>query len=217
MYTVDVNAVILDFDGTIADSFDQVLAFLLKQVGRTLADVSAEEHQRLKGLSMKNLALQVGIPLWRLPFVYFKGRATLAKRMHQTPLFSGIEEVLRTLQAENYQLYIMSSNSRRNINRFLAEHGLGGYFIRVYGSAGWFGKGPALKKALKQNKLEASKTVYVGDEVRDIIGAQIAGMPSVAVNWGFSSEAQLLSRNPTIIVRTPAELQKALVDWGKTN
>ena len=212
-----MNAVIIDFDGTIADSFDQILEFLLQQARRKPDELTPEERNRLKGLPMKDLALQVGIPVWRLPFVYFKGRATLGKRMHATPIFPGMDEVLAGLDAEQYQLFIMSSNSKRNINRFLAEHGLGGYFTRVYGSAGWFGKGPALSKALKQNGLEPAKTVYVGDEVRDVIGAQLAGMPSVAVNWGFSSEEALLKYSPTILVRSPAELQKALIDWGRTS
>lgn len=216
LYTVVVNAVIIDFDGTIADSFEEVLGFLLGQTGRQLSDIPPEQRLQLKGLSMKDLALRVGIPAWRLPAVYFKGKAQLTKRMHKTPLFPGMDQVLATLKAENYQLYIMSSNSRRNINRFLSEHGLGGYFTRIYGNAGWFGKGPALRKALRQNKLVPAKTVYVGDEVRDVIGAQIAGMPSVAVNWGFSSETDLLKHSPTIVVRTPAELQKALIDWGRT-
>ena len=212
-----MNAVIIDFDGTIADSFDQILEFLLQQARRKPDELTPEERNRLKGLPMKDLALQVGIPVWRLPFVYFKGRATLGKRMHATPIFPGMDEVLAGLHAEQYQLFIMSSNSKRNINRFLAEHGLGGYFTRVYGSAGWFGKGPALSKALKQNGLEPAKTVYVGDEVRDVIGAQLAGMPSVAVNWGFSSEEALLKYSPTILVRSPAELHKALIDWGRTS
>lgn len=211
-----MNAVIIDFDGTIADSFEQVLGFLLHQTGRQLSDLTALEREQLKYLSMKDLALKVGIPVWRLPFVYFRGKSHLTRHMHKTPIFAGMEEVLAALHAEHYQMFIMSSNSRRNINRFLAEHGLGGYFKRVYGNAGWLGKGPALRKALKQNKLDPSKTVYVGDEVRDVIGAQIAGMPSVAVNWGFSSDADLLKYNPTIVVRTPAELQKALIDWGRT-
>ena len=210
-----MNAIIIDFDGTIADSFDEVLAFLLKEVKRSPADLTAIERQALKGLSMKDLALKVGVPFWRLPLVYFKGKASLTKRMHNTPVFAGMQDVLSALRSEDYKLFIMSSNSKRNINRFLVEHGLSGYFIKVYANAGWIGKGPALRKAVKQNKLNSTDTVYVGDEVRDIIGAQLAGMPSIAVNWGFSSEEQLLKYNPTVLVRTPAELQKTLIDWGK--
>lgn len=209
-----MNTIIFDFDGTIADSFDQVLAFLLHEAGRNPADMTVEQRAALKGLSMKDLARKVGIPQWRLPFVYFKGKAALTSQMRKLSTFNGMDEVLQTVHNEQYRLFIISSNSRRNIDRFLTEHGLSGYFVRVYANAGWFGKGRVLRMALKQNKLDAATTVYVGDEVRDIVGAHAANMPSIAVNWGFSSEAQLLEHSPTVLVRTPAELQKALIDWG---
>lgn len=170
----------------------------------------------MRGLSMKDLALKVGIPKWRLPLIYFQGKASLTKHMHHMPVFNGMETVISDLHGENYQLYIMSSNSRRNIGRFLAQHGLSSYFKRVYGNAGWFNKAVKLKKAMQQNGLEPHKTVYVGDEVRDLVAAHAAGMPVIAVSWGFGNEKQLLAHNPTILVRTPAELAKALVDWGRS-
>lgn len=208
---------IVDFDGTIADSFDEVLAFLLQQAGRQPESVTASERQQLRGLSMRDLALTVGVPGWKLPQIYYRGRARLHRRMHNVQVFRGMNEVLATLQAENYQIFIMSSNSRRNIVRFLVQHGLSGYFKGVYGGAGWFGKGKALKRVLRQNHLQAAKTVYIGDEVRDLVGAHQAGMPAVAVTWGFGSETELLKHNPTILARQPAELQKLLVAWGKTS
>lgn len=217
MYTVGVNAVIFDFDGTLADSFDEVLAFFSTQGGRDPKTLTADEHQRLRGLSMRDLALASGIPSWRLPFVYFRSRAKLSKRMNLIQPFDGMNDVLAGLHAENYQMYMISSNSTRNINRFLVHHGMSGYFKKVYGSVGWFGKGNILKKAVARHNLKAETTVYVGDEVRDLVGAKIAGMPSVAVSWGFGSEEQLLRYTPTILVRTPAELKKALIEWGKIN
>lgn len=210
-----MNAVIIDFDGTIADSFEEVLEFLCHEIGRDPKSISAAERSALRGLSMRDLALKVGTPGWRLPLLYFRGKAKLGKRMDMVAPFAGMPETLARLHAEKYQLFIISSNSPRNINRFLVHHGLSGYFTRVYGNAGWFGKGSVLKKTLVKHSLNADTTVYVGDEVRDLIGAKIAGMPSVAVAWGFGSEAQLLTYSPTILVRKPAELQKALIEWGK--
>lgn len=210
-----MNAVIIDFDGTIADSFELVLEFLLTQGKRTLESVTPDERQRLKGLSMLDLALAVGVPRWKLPLTYFRGKSRLTKHMHKTLPFPGMEAVLSALYEEKYQVYILSSNSRRNISRFLTEHGLGGYFVGVYGNAGWFGKARALKKLLREHDLAPSATIYVGDEVRDIAAAKLAGMPSVAVAWGFGSEEQLLACSPTILVRKPAELQKSLVEWGR--
>lgn len=208
-----MNAIIFDFDGTIADSYDQVLQFLVKKSGRVLSE---EQKEQMRGLSMKELAQAAGTPTWRLPLIFLQGRSALKKHMHQTPIFDGMPAVIANLHQENYQLFIMSSNSRHNISRFLTEHGLGGYFHRIYGNAGWFSKAASLKKVMQQNGLEPEKTVYVGDEVRDVVAAHGAGMPCIAVNWGFASEAQLLQHSPTVLARTSVELEKALIDWGKS-
>lgn len=212
-----MNAIIFDFDGTIADSFDQITSFLLSTTGRKAGSLSPADRQSLRGLPMKQLALRIGVPAWRLPLVYFRGKWALTEHMYKTPVFPGVNEVLAALHADNYQLYIVSSNSKRNIERFLAQHGLSGYFTRIYGNVGYMGKAGALKRALNQNQLLAKNTVYVGDEVRDVVAANAVGMAAAAVNWGFGSEAELLKHSPTIIARTPAELQKSLLDWGRIN
>ena len=212
-----MNAVIFDFDGTIADSFDQVLEFLCKECGRDITTIGAAERAELRGLSMRQLAVKVGVPGWRLPLAFLRGKSKLTKQMHTMEPFAGIEEVLAGLHAENYKLYIISSNSRRNMTRFLSEHGLGGYFIKIYPNAGWLGKSGILKRAMANHGLRPETTIYVGDEARDLIAAKVAGMPSVAVSWGFGSEEQLLKYSPTILVRKPSELLKALTDWGRTS
>ncbi len=212
-----MNAIIFDFDGTIADSFDQVLLFLLHEAGRKPIDVTPDEMVRYKGLAMRDLATQIGVPKWRLPFTYFRGKSVMSHNIGKLTAFAGVPEVIQTLHSEHYQLFIVSSNSKRNITAFLTQHGLSGYFDKIYGNAGWFGKGKVLKRVIRHNHLKAAKSVYVGDEVRDMVGAHDAHMPSIAVNWGFGSEEQLLLANPTILVRSTAELQKVLVDWGSAS
>lgn len=210
-----MQAVIFDFDGTLANSFNEVAGFLAGQAGRQLSDFSAAQLKDMHGLSMKDLAFHLGVPAWKLPLVYFRGRRSMHKRMTGVTLFPGIVEVLEALHKDNYQLLILSSNSARNIKKFLSQHGLSGYFNGVYGSAGWFGKGAALKAVVKKRRLSPTSTVYVGDEVRDVYGAHRAGMPIIAVDWGFASSQALLDRSPTLLVHTPAQLQKALLDWGR--
>ena len=201
---------IFDFDGTIADSFDHVLEFLLAQAGRNAVGLTDIEHQHLRSLSMRELATHVGIPLWNLPLVFLRGKARMANRMARTPLFSGMRQLVIDLYTKDQKLYIVSSNSRRNVMRFLKSQNLDKYFIRVYGNAGWFGKGIILRRIVKRNRLNADKTVYIGDEVRDIVGAKLAGLRVIAVSWGFGHEKQLQEYGPTVLVRTIDELQKAL-------
>lgn len=210
-----MRAIIFDFDGTLANSFDYVLEFLLNKAKKP-NNFTVEERAHLRELSIKNLAVAVGVPRWRLPLTYFEGKNALTRHMRHIPPFPGMPGVLETLHQAGYPMYIISSNSRRNISHFLTEHGLGGYFKRVYGNTGWFGKAPILRRTLRRNKLDSETTVYVGDEARDVLGAKLVGLPCIAVGWGFSSNEQLLRHAPMVLVHKPAELQKVLIEWGKT-
>ena len=205
------KTVIIDFDGTLADSFPEVLAFLESQTGKP---VNYKKRRNLRGLSMKDLALAVGVPRRRLPLVFFRGRAQLHHAMELVPLFDGMREVLDSLRAvEGVELYIVSSNSHRNIIRFIHKHNLRGYFKRVYGNAGWFGKGRSLNHLVRRNRWQPAQTLYIGDEVRDIVGAHNAGIQSIAVTWGFGSPEELNVHGALALVSSPAELQRELSAW----
>jgi phosphoglycolate phosphatase len=46
----------------------------------------------------------------------------------------------------------------------------------------------------------------VGDTVGDIVEARQAGVPSVAVTWGWHSEERLLAASPDVVAHDPQEL-----------
>jgi phosphoglycolate phosphatase len=50
----------------------------------------------------------------------------------------------------------------------------------------------------------------VGDRKHDIIGAQKNGIASIAVKYGYATEAELAAANPTYTVATVAELSELL-------
>lgn len=56
----------------------------------------------------------------------------------------------------------------------------------------------------------ADEAVYVGDGPQDILAARAAGMPVVAVAYGFYDQALLVSHQPDALARNPAELASAL-------
>jgi len=76
----------------------------------------------------------------------------------------------------------------------------------VVGYPRLFGKGKALKRILRAEKLERADVLYVGDEVRDIEAAQRAGVKCAAVTWGFHAADLLRTANPDFVLETPGEL-----------
>lgn len=210
-----MNAIIFDFDGTIADSIPVVIEIAHKITHRP-EFVDPNEVARLRSLGMLEVAKSLKLPRWQWPLFLVRGRRQMARRLHELQPFPGMPEALAALRAEGYQLFIMSSNSQHNVENFLVQHGLGGYFNRVYGGIGMLGKARALKKIVRHEHLQTEKTIYVGDEPRDIDASKAAGMACVAVGWGLNSPEMLSQHAPMVVVRQVSELQRVLQEWGRT-
>jgi len=202
-------SIIFDFDGTIADSFAITVQVFYKLTGHSHR-LSDKELVRLRGLSMLQAVEELRIRPWKIPFLMMRGRLTLARRMRHVEVQPGVAGVIRELHQAGHQLFIVSSNSQRNIQLFLHKHHMANEFTAVYGSVGLFNKANALKKVLKRNNLDPAKTFYVSDEVRDVTAAQEAGMPVVAVGWGFNTPEILARHNPAHLVENADQLLSLL-------
>ncbi len=200
--------IIFDFDGTIADSFDYVANFLAREAGVAPLDKSARTD--LKGRSMIGMSRQLGFKWWQMPRLFFKGRSQMRKTIKQLKTFNGMPELIRKLHAEGHELFVLSNNSVRNVRLFLHRHKMYKHFLQIYGGVGVFGKGPALRKLLEDQKLEIEHAVYVGDELRDVEAAQSIGLRAIAVSWGFADRQNLKDAKPTGLADTPGELMRIL-------
>lgn len=207
-YTGGVAAIIFDFDGTIADSFDYIAGFLAEEAGQTrLPD---QQKKTLRGQPMVAMARQLGHPWWRLFGLFLKGRRQMAASINDVQPFAGVPDVIRKLHAEGHELFVVSSNTVKNIHQFLHHYQLHEYFLEIYGGVGLFGKAPALRRLLKDQKLEKADAVYIGDEIRDVKAAQAIKLRIVAVGWGFARPDDLKALRPTALATDPAGLLKIL-------
>lgn len=196
---------IFDFDGTIVDSFDYVLGFLSREAGRKKP--AGKEAEEFRNKSMKDMALQLGIPFWRLPFLFFKGRRVMRSHMDNLRPFVGMTELIETLSGSGHTLFIVSSNSGRNIRRFLIKKSLSQHFYAVKGGAGLFGKDNIMRQLIRRYKITGD-IFYVGDETTDIRAAKAAGVKSIAVTWGFAGHDELAAKEPDYLAMTPDDILK---------
>jgi phosphoglycolate phosphatase len=100
-------AIIFDLDGTIADSFDYIVDFLVDEA--ELAPFEPEIKQQLRGRSMVAIARQLGYSWWRLPGLFINGRRKMHDAMKSVKPFDGMPEVIRKLHAEGHELFVVSS------------------------------------------------------------------------------------------------------------
>lgn len=198
-----MKAIILDFDGTIADSFDIFLEALAATLRRP--PLPAEQVAMLRNIPTKEIIKHLKVKPWQLVAMITQGRREITARMDRVRAFEGMPEVIQEL-ALHHSLYILSTNSGPNIAGFLKKYRLTSAITRVYGNVGLMGKVSGLKKLIKQERLDPAECVYVGDETRDIEAARKVGISCVAVAWGYNHPAALRSYDPDGLAQTPQAL-----------
>lgn len=200
-------AIIFDFDGTIADSFDYIAGFLADEAGQPL---TVDQVEALRGQSMTSIGRQFGHSWTKLIRLFFKGRRRMHLVIDKVKPFADMPDVINKLHAEGHELFIVTSNTVDNVHKFLHHYDLHEYFLEVYGGAGLLGKPRYLKRLLKDQNLEREDAWYIGDETRDVKAAHKARIRMIAVTWGFARPSELEALRPTAIAQKPEEIIKIL-------
>jgi phosphoglycolate phosphatase len=197
--------VILDFDGTLADSlpwFVDVLGPVAQRHG--LRRVPPEEIPALRALGSREVLRRLGLPMWKLPRLAREMRALKEQAAGNIPLFPGIAEALTGLAAAGVRLAIVSSDGEASIRRGL---GPAAALIGHYGcGAGLFGKAPLLRRAVMAAGVTRAEAIYIGDETRDAEAAAKAGVAFGAVAWGYAMPEILRATRPAEWFGRPPEL-----------
>jgi phosphoglycolate phosphatase len=196
---------ILDFDGTLADSFPWFLTALEDAARRFgFRCPSREEAEALRAQGSHAILAALGVPLWRLPAIAGHMRR-LAAEAPPPPLFPGIPEALESLSAAGLRLAIASSNTEGQIRRTLGP-ALAGQVAHFACDATLFGKAARFRRILKASATPRAVVMGIGDELRDIEAAREAGIAAGAVAWGYADAAALRAGGPDAFFDKPAAL-----------
>lgn len=205
-----MKAVIFDFDGTIADSLPGIVN-LYESVRKKGHKHTSADIEKMRNLSMYQIALAMKIPKWKIVILAIWGRRLFKNHMRTIRVYPGMAELIAQLKAKNIQLFVVSANNKTNVTKYLTRHNLIDYFDEVYGGASFFGKSKTMRRAVIEHGLAKADVWCVGDERVDIYSARKAGLKIVSVSWGYSSRDGLQALNPDAIVDTMPELKKILL------
>ncbi|WP_422058545.1 HAD-IA family hydrolase [Sphingomonas sp.] len=107
---------------------------------------------------------------------------------HGTVPFAGLSEALDDLEARGVKLAIVTNKFERFATRLVREVGIDHRFACVIGGD-TMGRGNAKPSAAPIHEMIArcggGRAVFVGDSTYDITAAKNAGIPSIAVSFGF--------------------------------
>ena len=201
---------IFDSDGTLADTLPWM---------RTVFNELAEEHgfrrvephdyERFRDLHGTALLRELGLPLWKLPRVVSSMRRRMSEHTGTLSLFAGTSEVLQRLAARGFQLAVVSSNSRENVERVLGVNNavLIAHFACCVSV---LGKAARLLQVIRRSAVRRPEAIYIGDEIRDAEAAGKAGIAFGAVTWGHHRQEILCSQNPAEMFTTVQEIADKL-------
>ena len=203
--------IIFDFDGTLADSFPFFLGAIDATTQRFgLRRIDPSELESLRACSAREMIARCGLPIWKLPLVVRYMRGLMTEHAGEIGLFHGVEDVLRQLVERGAVLSIVSSNSEMNVRRILGP--ANAELITLFScGASVFGKARRFREVLKITGFAREEAICIGDEIRDIEAARIAGIPFGAVSWGCTNAPALAKHLPEALFATPAEIL-ALID-----
>ncbi|MEB3211693.1 MAG: HAD-IA family hydrolase [Leptolyngbyaceae bacterium] len=202
-----MKVIIFDFDGTLADTLEPLLAItnrLAAEFGYPQLDLEAVH--KLQRLSTREIIRESRVPVFKIPFLLRRLKADLHNEIHRVNVFPGIPQALSTLHESGYQLGIVTSNSTDNVNVFLKVHQLDSLFDFVHAGTTIFGKHRIIQRILKQRAIDVSKVLYVGDETRDIESAGKLPIQIASVTWGFNTRQVLEQHNPDYLIDHPQDL-----------
>lgn len=213
----DCKAVLFDFDGTLADSSEGIFKSLIYAF--QCDGKPAPDNATLRKFigppiydSFKNL---FGYRDDKIDWMIEKYRERYREIGYlETKIYDGIPALLKTLRENGFKIATASSKPTVFIEKILKEHGLYEYFDYVGGTQ--FDnissdKSVILKNAMAALDVTAHETVMVGDRLFDIRGAKGAGVPCIAVLYGFGSRAEFEEYGAEYIVETPAEIETLLL------
>ena len=206
----DINTLIFDFDGTLADTVSFTINSAL-EINRKLKLLNDEkiDMEKFRSMDASDFFKSLHISMLTLLFYIFNYQRKLNKEMDLIKTFNGLPEVLKELKSKGMHMGIVTSNTKKNVRKFLKNNDLE-YFDFIYSSIMYFRKDKMIDLALRKYKINKKDAIYVGDEIRDIKAAKSAGIKIASVSWGYNFESVLAENKPDFIINQPKELLNLL-------
>ena len=124
------------------------------------------------------------------------------------PLYPGIAELIRQLDADGWLLGVATGKSDRGLNLCLSHHGIHAHFVTLQ-TADRHPSKPhpsMLLTAMADAGAVPETTVMIGDTSYDIDMALAAGTKALGVGWGYHPPADLIAAGAHAVAMDSGEL-----------
>lgn len=205
---------IFDLDGTLLNTLydlKNAVNYSLEKFGfqrRTLEEVRKAVGNGLKMLVKRSLPNDASEETVETVLTEMKRYYALHCHDETVP-YEGILDLLRTLKAEGHALAIVSNKADAMVQT-LKQVFFDGLIDFALGESQYYARKPAPDMVFAAMDALGKNAVYIGDSEVDLLTAKNAGLPCLAVSWGFRSEADLRSAGAENIYSTMEALLAAI-------
>ena len=211
------QTILFDLDGTLLDTLED-LADAVNHIlerhrcpQRTLDEVRLFVGNGLGMLMRRSLPAQYSQTVSDLLAEELRTYYTAHSRIKTAP-YAGVRELLETLHAAGAKVAVVSNKADEAVGELCSF-----YFPGLVDAAGGetAGRRPkpapdAVELALERLHVDKTDAVYVGDSQVDLDTAKAAGLPCIAVTWGFRSREDLVKAGAETLADSVEELSRLL-------
>ncbi|HSB27075.1 MAG TPA: HAD family hydrolase [Pyrinomonadaceae bacterium] len=203
----DVNTLIFDWDGTLADSAHLGLVAFQKTFAELGYLFPMDIYESSYSPNWYSTYQALGLPkdLWE--------RADALWLQHygeeSAELITGVGETLTKLHANGYRLGVVTSGSEARVGREIGVSVLNGLLDVVVCNEHITNKKPhpeGLEMALERMGSAPHQAAYVGDAPEDIEMGKRSNVLTVGVRSNYPSSSRLLAADPDIYLESIVEL-----------
>ena len=213
------DCVLFDFDGTVADTSEGIFEGIRYGI-------------RMEGLPMpspESMKTFIGPPLnegfrnhypdisddqIEMLIIHYRARYSV-DGYYKFKLYDGMEDLLLTLRENGIKTGIATSKPQVFMDHIAKTCDIGKFFDVVVGADADkldSGKKEIIEKAFNTlKKYDCEKPLMVGDTKYDILGAKDAGVPSMAVTFGFGSVDEMIVAGANYVVKNCEEIKNIVL------
>lgn len=214
---LDVDAVLIDLDGTLLDTVADLAAALnamLVECGREPLPVTTVAAYVGKGASvLVHRALGGGMDV-RVPVAEHEPAMASFLRHYERENgvsavpYDGVMPALQSMRAQGLLLACVTNKPQRFADALLARQAMAPFFRLVLGGDALARSKPdplPLLHAAGVLGVEPRRCLMIGDSVNDVLAARAAGMPVLVVPYGYNEGCDVRELEADGIVASLAE------------